>query len=69
MLHRLVEQGKSIIVVEHNLAVMAQSDWIIDIGPGAGHDGGRVVFEGTPHEMVKAGTTITAQYLKEWVEA
>lgn len=69
MLHKLVEQGKSVIVVEHNLAVMAQSDWIIDIGPGAGHDGGQVVYTGTPHEMVKSAETLTAQYLKDWVEA
>ncbi len=68
MLHKLVGQGKSVIVVEHNLAVMAQSDWIIDVGPGAGHDGGEIVFEGTPHEMVKSGKTTTAKYLKEWVE-
>lgn len=69
MLHKLVDGGKSVIVVEHNLAVMAQSDWIIDIGPGAGHDGGKVVYSGTPHEMVKNGKTTTAKYLKAWVEA
>lgn len=67
MMHRLVDQGKSIVVVEHNLAVMAQSDWLIDIGPGAGHDGGKVVFQGTPHDMVANGKTATAKYLKGWV--
>ena len=69
MLHQLVERGKSIVVVEHNLAVMAQSDWIIDVGPGAGHDGGCVVYEGTPAEMVATGGSITAQYLRDWVAA
>ena len=67
MLHRLVEQGHSLIVIEHNLAVMAQADRIIDIGPGAGHDGGRVVFEGTPAEMVAQGETLTAEALRAWV--
>ncbi len=67
MLHKLVDGGKSVIVIEHNLAVMAQSDWIIDIGPGAGHDGGKIVFEGTPHEMVANGTTTTAEFLAQWV--
>lgn len=69
MLHKLVDSGKSIIVVEHNLAVMAQSDWIIDIGPGAGHDGGKVVYEGTPADMVAKAKTATARYLKDWVQA
>ena len=69
MLHKLVDQGKSVIVVEHNLAVMAQCDWIIDIGPGAGHDGGNVVYQGTPHEMVAKSKTTTAEYLREWVGA
>ena len=67
MLHSLVDGGKSVIVVEHNLAVMAQSDWIIDIGPGAGNEGGKVVYQGTPHEMVASSGTTTAVYLKEWV--
>ena len=74
MLHRLVDGGNSVIAIEHNLAVMAQADWIIDVGPGAGHDGGRVVFEGTPHDMVAAATgiqrataTLTAQHLADWV--
>ncbi|MGA4670536.1 excinuclease ABC subunit UvrA [Propionibacteriaceae bacterium Y1923] len=67
MLHRLVDQGHSTIVIEHNLAVIAQADWIIDIGPGAGHDGGQVVFEGTPQQMVDSSDTLTAQHLRDWV--
>ncbi len=67
MLHKLVDGGKTVIVIEHNLAVMAQADWIIDIGPGAGHDGGTIVYEGTPQAMVANGTTTTAEYLARWV--
>ena len=67
MLHRLVDQGHSTIVIEHNLAVIAQADWIIDIGPGAGHDGGHVVFQGTPQQMVDQSETLTAQHLRGWV--
>ena len=67
MLHRLVDQGHSIIVIEHNLAVIAQADWIIDVGPGAGHDGGRIVFQGTPQQMVDDADTLTAQHLRGWV--
>ena len=52
LLDRLVDSGKSVIVIEHHQAVMAHADWIIDLGPGAGHDGGRVVFEGTPADLV-----------------
>ena len=52
LLDRLVDSGKSVIVIEHHQAVMAHADWIIDLGPGAGHDGGRIVFEGTPAELV-----------------
>ena len=62
MLDRLVDQGNSVIVIEHNLAVMAHADWIVDIGPGAGHDGGRVVFEGTPDDLARADT-LTGQHL------
>lgn len=69
MLHRLVDQGHTTVVIEHNLAVMAQADWIIDLGPGAGHDGGRVVFEGTPEQMVAESETLTAQHLRRWVGA
>ncbi|MEU1477594.1 excinuclease ABC subunit UvrA [Streptomyces sp. NPDC005760] len=67
LLDRLVDSGKSVIVVEHHQAVMAHADWIIDLGPGAGHDGGRIVFEGTPAELVAAGGTLTAEHLKAYV--
>ncbi len=53
LLNRLVEEGKSVIVIAHHQAVMAHADWIIDLGPGAGHDGGRIIFEGTPADLVK----------------
>ncbi|OLR92900.1 ATP-binding cassette domain-containing protein [Actinokineospora bangkokensis] len=69
LLDRLVDSGKSVIVVEHHQAVMAHADWIIDIGPGAGHDGGRVVFEGTPRELVADRSTLTGQHLAEYVGA
>ncbi|GAA1978480.1 excinuclease ABC subunit UvrA [Microbacterium pumilum] len=67
MLDRLVAAGNSVIVIEHHQAVMAHADWIIDIGPGAGHDGGEIVFEGTPSDLVAEGKTLTAQHLKEYV--
>ena len=67
LLDRLVDSGISVIVIEHHLAVMAHADWIIDLGPGAGHDGGRVVFEGTPAELVEAGSTLTGKHLAEFV--
>lgn len=67
LLGRLVDGGKSVIVIEHNQAVMAHADWIVDIGPDAGHDGGRVVFEGTPAELVTEGATHTAGYLAAWL--
>jgi len=67
LLDRLVEAGKSVIVIEHHQAVMAHADWIIDLGPGAGHDGGRVVFEGTPADLVAARSTITGQHLADYV--
>ncbi|MBX3142246.1 MAG: excinuclease ABC subunit UvrA [Trueperaceae bacterium] len=67
LLDRLVEAGKSVIVIEHNLAVMAHADWIIDVGPGAGHDGGTVVFQGTPPELVADASTLTGQHLAEHV--
>ena len=69
LLDRLVESGKSVIVIEHHQAVMAHADWIIDLGPGAGHDGGRVVFEGTPASLVAARTTLTGQHLAAYVGA
>ncbi|MFK0222385.1 ATP-binding cassette domain-containing protein [Streptomyces vinaceus] len=67
LLDRLVDSGKSVIVVEHHQAVMAHADWIIDLGPGAGHDGGRIVFEGTPAELVAARTTLTGEHLAAYV--
>ncbi|MFI9331471.1 ATP-binding cassette domain-containing protein [Kitasatospora sp. NPDC052868] len=69
LLDRLVDSGKSVIVVEHHQAVMAHADWIIDLGPGAGHDGGRVVFEGTPAELVAARSTLTGEHLADYVGA
>ncbi|HSV40183.1 MAG TPA: excinuclease ABC subunit UvrA [Nocardioidaceae bacterium] len=69
LLDRLVDSGKSVIVIEHHQAVMAHADWIIDLGPGAGHEGGRVVFEGTPSELVKDRSTLTGQHLAEYVGA
>ena len=67
LLDRLVDDGNTVIVIEHHQAVMAHADWIIDLGPGAGHDGGTVVFEGTPADLVASGSTLTAQHLKEYV--
>jgi excinuclease UvrABC ATPase subunit len=67
LLDRLVDSGKSVIVIEHHQAVMAHADWIIDLGPGAGHDGGRVVFEGTPAELVAARSTLTGEHLATYV--
>jgi excinuclease UvrABC ATPase subunit len=67
LLDRLVDSGKSVIVIEHHQAVMAHADWIIDLGPGAGHDGGRVVFEGTPADLVADGTTLTGKHLAAYV--
>jgi excinuclease UvrABC ATPase subunit len=69
LLDRLVEAGKSVIVIEHHQAVMAHADWIIDLGPGAGHDGGRVVFEGTPADLVADRSTLTGEHLAEYVGA
>ena len=69
LLDRLVDSGKSVIVIEHHQAVMAHADWIIDLGPGAGHDGGRVVFEGTPAELVAERSTLTGQHLATYVGA
>ncbi|MGW2294908.1 ATP-binding cassette domain-containing protein [Streptomyces violaceorubidus] len=69
LLDRLVDAGKSVIVVEHHQAVMAHADWIIDLGPGAGHDGGRIVFEGTPAELVADRSTLTGEHLAAYVGA
>ncbi|WP_062378719.1 ATP-binding cassette domain-containing protein [Demequina pelophila] len=67
LLDRLVDAGKTVIVIEHHQAVMAHADWIIDLGPGAGHDGGRVVFEGTPAQLVAARSTLTGEHLAQYV--
>ncbi|MFI6782827.1 ATP-binding cassette domain-containing protein [Micromonospora sp. NPDC050276] len=67
LLDRLVDAGKSVIVIEHHQAVMAHADWIIDLGPGAGHDGGRIVFEGTPADLVASRTTLTGEHLAAYV--
>ncbi|NYF58723.1 ATP-binding cassette domain-containing protein [Micromonospora purpureochromogenes] len=69
LLDRLVDSGKSVIVIEHHQAVMAHADWIIDLGPGAGHDGGRVVYEGTPADLVAARSTLTGEHLAAYVGA
>ncbi|MFC4854654.1 ATP-binding cassette domain-containing protein [Actinophytocola glycyrrhizae] len=69
LLDRLVDAGKSVIVIEHHQAVMAHADWIIDLGPGAGHDGGKIVFEGTPADLVADRSTLTGEHLAEYVGA
>ena len=69
LLDRLVESGKSVVVIEHHQAVMAHADWLIDLGPGAGHDGGRIVFEGTPAALVADRSTLTGQHLAAYVGA
>jgi excinuclease UvrABC ATPase subunit len=69
LLDRLVDSGTSVIVIEHHLAVMARADWIIDLGPGAGRDGGRIVFEGTPADLVAARSTLTGEHLSAYIGA
>lgn len=69
LLDRLVDSGKSVVVIEHHQAVMAHADWLIDLGPGAGHDGGRVVFQGTPAEAVATRSTVTGEHLARYVRA
>ncbi|MDZ7886788.1 MAG: excinuclease ABC subunit UvrA [Mycobacterium sp.] len=69
LLDRLVDAGKSVVVIEHHQALMAHADWIIDLGPGAGHDGGRIVFEGTPRDLVGDRSTLTGQHLADYVGA
>ncbi len=69
LLDRLVDSGKSVVVIEHHQAVMAHADWIIDLGPGAGHDGGRIVFEGTPADLVADRSTLTGEHLSAYVGA
>ncbi|HEY3592336.1 MAG TPA: ATP-binding cassette domain-containing protein, partial [Polyangiaceae bacterium] len=68
LLDQLVDSGKSVIVIEHHQSVMAHADWIIDLGPGAGHDGGKIVFEGTPTDLVTAKSTLTGKHLAEFVD-
>jgi excinuclease UvrABC ATPase subunit len=67
LLDRLVDSGKSVVAIGHHQAVMAHADWIIDLGPGPGHDGGRIVFEGTPADLVAARSTLTGQHLADYV--
>ena len=69
LLDQLVDSGKTVIVIEHHQAVMAHADWIIDLGPGAGHDGGRIVFEGTPADLIAAHSTLTGEHLAGYVGA
>ncbi|MDP2013778.1 MAG: ATP-binding cassette domain-containing protein, partial [Actinomycetota bacterium] len=69
LLDRLVDAGKSVIVIAHHQAVMAHADWIIDLGPGAGHDGGTIVFEGTPEDLIADGSTLTGEYLAKYVHS
>jgi excinuclease UvrABC ATPase subunit len=69
LLDRLVDAGKSVIVIEHHQAVMAHADWIIDLGPGAGHDGGQIVFEGAPADLVAARAGLTGEHLAAYVGA
>jgi excinuclease UvrABC ATPase subunit len=69
LLDRLVESGRTVIVIEHNLDVVARADWVVDLGPGGGHDGGSIVFEGTPAELVRAEVSLTGQYLRRRLEA
>jgi excinuclease ABC A subunit len=67
LLDRLVDSGKSVIVIEHHLSVMAHADWLIDLGPGAGHDGGRIVFEGPPADLAAVRSTLTGEHLAQFV--
>ena len=67
LLDRLVDSGKSVVVITHHQAVMAHADWIIDLGPGAGHDGGTITFAGTPSDLVADRSTLTGQYLAAYV--
>ena len=68
LLDRLVDSGKSVIVIEHHQAVVAHADWVIDLGPGAGRGGGSVVFEGTPRELAAGRSTVTGEYLARYLE-
>jgi excinuclease UvrABC ATPase subunit len=69
LLERLVESGRTVIVIEHNLDIVARADWVIDLGPGGGHDGGRVIFEGPPAKLVRASGSLTGEFLRRRLEA
>jgi excinuclease UvrABC ATPase subunit len=69
LLDRLIDSGKSVIIIEHHQAVMAHADWIVDLGPGAGHEGGRIVFEGRPADLVATRSTLTGEHLSDYVSA
>jgi excinuclease UvrABC ATPase subunit len=69
LLDRLVDDGRTVIVIEHNLDVVARADWVIDLGPGAGHDGGRVIFQGTPEALARDAASLTGQHLRRRLEA
>ena len=68
LLDRLVESGRTVIVIEHNLDIVARAEWVIDLGPGAGHDGGRIVFEGPPAELARANGSLTGEQLRRRLE-
>jgi excinuclease UvrABC ATPase subunit len=68
LLDRLVDAGRTVVVIEHNLDVVARADWVIDLGPGAGHDGGRIVFSGTPAELVQKDDSLTGEHLRRRLE-
>lgn len=65
--HELIERGSTLIVIEHNLEMMCQADWIIDLGPGAGEYGGQVLFQGSPDKLLECNKSITAQYLRKYL--
>ena len=67
MLDKLVDDGNTVIVIEHHQAVMAHADWLIDLGPGAGHDGGQIVFTGIPADLVESSASLTAEHLRQYV--
>jgi excinuclease UvrABC ATPase subunit len=69
LLDRLVEGGRTVIVIEHNLDVIARADWVIDLGPGGGHDGGQVIFEGPPGALIRSDGSLTGRYLRRRLES
>ena len=66
LLDRLVDNGSTVVVIEHNLEVIARADWVIDLGPGAGHEGGKVIFEGTVTELTERHNSVTSQYVRQY---